>query len=118
MEISANDNYSYVSSEENWSAVYEELDEEISLDKNSIAIAKLKPNKSCGDDYILNEIFIKCKSVLLPLLHIMFSNIFECAYFPDSWSKAFIVPLLKKGDKNNPNNSRGISIVSCFKIIY
>ena len=44
----------------------------------------------------------------------MISNIFECAYFPDSWSKAFIVPLLKKGDKNNPNNSRGISIVSCF----
>ena len=44
----------------------------------------------------------------------MFNNIFECGYFPDSWSKAFIVPLLKKGDKNNPNNCRGISIVSCF----
>ena len=24
------------------------------------------------------------------------------------------MPLLKKGDKNNPNNYRGISIVSCF----
>ena len=42
VEISANDNYSYVSSEENWSAVYEELDEEISLDEISDAIAKLK----------------------------------------------------------------------------
>ena len=30
----------------------------------------------------------------------------------------FIVPLLKKGDKNNPNNYRGISIVSCFGIFF
>ena len=32
----------------------------------------------------------------------MFNNIFECGYFPDAWSKACFVPLLKKGDKNNP----------------
>ena len=99
MEISANDNYSYVSSEENWSAVYEELDEEISLDEISSVIAKLKPNKNCGENYILKEIFKICKSSLLPLFHIMFNNIFECGYLPDAWSKAFFVPLLKKGDK-------------------
>ena len=57
---SANDNYSYVSPEENLFAVYEELDEVISLDEISNVIAKLKPNKSCGEDFILNEIFIKC----------------------------------------------------------
>ena len=58
MEISANDNFS---------ALYEELDEKISLDEISNAIAKFKQNKSGGEDYILNELFIKCKSVLLPL---------------------------------------------------
>ena len=97
VEISANYNYSYVSSEENWSAVYEELDEEISLDEISSAIAKLKQYKNCGENYILKEIFKICKLALLPLFHIMFNNIFECVYLPDAWSKAFIVPLLKKG---------------------
>ena len=58
MEISANDNFS---------ALYEELDEKISLDEISNAIAKFKQNKSGGEDDILNELFIKCKSVLLPL---------------------------------------------------
>ena len=75
MEISALYNFSCVSPEENFSAVCEELDEETGLDEISNAFVKLKPNESCGEDYILKELFIKCKSVLLPLLHIMFNNI-------------------------------------------
>ena len=50
MEISANDNFSCVSPDENFSAEYEELDEEISFDEISNTIAKFKPNKSCDED--------------------------------------------------------------------
>ena len=35
-------------------------------------------------------------------------------YFPESWSKGCIVPIYKKGDQNDTNNYRGITIVSCL----
>lgn len=62
------------------SAVYKDLERKISFDK----------------DYILNELSIKCKHAWLPLLHIMFNNIFECGYFLEAWSKLITV----QGEKN------------------
>lgn len=48
--------------------VYEELDEIISREDILKAINKLKTNKSCSEDLIINDIFIKGKDILLPLL--------------------------------------------------
>ena len=33
-------------------------------------------------------------------------------YFPEKWSEGFIVPLHKKGDVENVNNYRGITLLS------
>ena len=35
-------------------------------------------------------------------------------FFPTSWSSAVIVPVFKKGDTSDPNNYRGISLISCI----
>ena len=93
---------------------YEELDIDISTEEIQTAIKKLKTNKSSGEDCIVNEIFIKCQDRLIPYLHKLFNNIFHSGFYPESWSKSAIIPIYKKGDANDPNNYRGISIVSCF----
>ena len=44
----------------------------------------------------------------------MFYKIFSAGVFPQSWSLGYIVPIYKKGDKNDSNNYRGITLLSNF----
>ena len=94
------------------SAVFEELDGPISKDEIIANIKNLKKGKAHGSDLILNEMLIECKSLLIPILHKLFNNILNTGFFPTSWSSAVIIPIFKKGDKDNVNNYRGISLVS------
>mgnify|MGYP005949918315 CR=1 FL=1 len=50
----------------------------------------------------------------MPVLHKLFNKILMSGLFPDLWTKSCIVPVHKKGDIDDVNNYRGISIVSCF----
>ena len=95
-------------------AAYDELDVEISDNEVENAISYLKRNTSCGEDCLINELFKDCKDVLLPYLSKLFNSIFVSGYFPESWSKGCIVPVYKKGDINDTNNYRGITLVSCL----
>jgi len=38
--------------------------------------------------------------------------------FPDSWRERIVIPLHKKGDKNDVNNYRGITLLSCFSKLF
>ena len=44
----------------------------------------------------------------------MFNKILDLEYFPSVWAIGNVVPVFKKGDKNNANNYRGITIISCL----
>ena len=39
-----------------------------------------------------------------------FNALFEKGIFPTKWTESTVLPLFKKGDVNNPNNYRGISL--------
>ena len=85
---------------------------EIELKK---ALKNLKNNKSTGPDNILNEqiktSFPKMKGIYLKLFNI----ILETGCFPEPWAVGMIVPIFKnKGSKNDPNNYRGITLLSCM----
>ncbi len=54
------------------------------------------------------------KIVLLPIIKRLFNMILETECVPDCWSEGFLVPIFKKGDKEQPTNYRGISITSCL----
>ena len=91
-----------------------ELDDIISMNELKSALKDLKNDKSCGYDNVLNE-FMKyntdlCYTVLLKL----FNTILSSGVFPLEWAIGEIIPLLKKGDINNPDNYRGITIISCM----
>ena len=76
----------------------------------------LKNNKSPSIfDNIINEYLKNAPANLLAVLKLFFNIILDSGIFPDVWSKGVILPLYKnKGDVNDPDNYRGITILSCF----
>ena len=54
------------------------------------------------------------KSYLCPVLAKLFNVVLNSGIFPESWAKGLIVPVYKnKGDRSDPNNYRGITLISC-----
>ena len=78
-------------------------------------IKKLKNKKSAGIDYLLNE-HIKCTATLLmPLYLVLFNKILNTGEIPEEWLTGLIIPIFKKkGSKEDCNNYRGITLLSCL----
>ena len=51
---------------------------------------------------------------MIPLLYRLFNSIFKSGYFLESWCRGCVVPIHKKGDVDNVNNYRGITLLSCM----
>ncbi|VDI30526.1 Hypothetical predicted protein [Mytilus galloprovincialis] len=60
----------------------------------------------------MNEYIIMSKNFIKPVLCKIFNCILTNGDFPELWVKSIIIPVLKKGDFNQPGNFRGISLVS------
>ena len=75
----------------------------------------MKNNKACGGDLILNE-FLKHATVkLMPVFVRIFNIAFHSGIVPDSSSEGYICPIYKnKGNPNDVDNYRGITILSCY----
>jgi hypothetical protein len=95
----------------------EELDVEnelmnrpISREEVVIALRKIKNRKAAGPDGIIGE-FLKTSCEKVVDFFVTFLNaLFDKGIFPDYWCESITFPLYKKGDANNTNNYRGISI--------
>ena len=88
---------------------------EISYNEIENALNKLKNNKACGIDKILNE---HVKYRCLSLKHVyfkLFNLTLDKGIFPKSWSSGIIHPVYKnKGDPTIPSNYRPITLLSCL----
>ena len=92
-----------------------ELNAHITEDEIIKAIKSLKNNKSCGTDLILNEFLKHSCNKMLPIFVKLFNIVFESGIIPELWSVGIMCPIYKnKGDVNNPDNYRGITILSCY----
>jgi len=94
------------------------LDRKISEFEVREAIRKMKSGKAPGLDEISAEFLKSAETIVTPFLTKLFNKLFETGYFPEEWSRSVIVPLFKKGDKNNPANYRGISLLSTVSKIF
>ena len=79
------------------------------------ALKSLKNNKATGPDKIMNEeikgTFREMKDVYLKL----FNLIFDSGCYPVAWAEGLIIPIYKKkGSRNDANNYRGITLISCM----
>ena len=78
-------------------------------------INKLKNNKSCGIDNVINEFIKYSPDSYKSLLTDLFNTILKTGIIPSDWCISFISPIFKnKGSRKDPDNYRGISIISCL----
>ena len=72
-------------------------------------VRKLKNNKSGGSDGLVGELLKYGGSGMIELLHLLFAVIWCEQFVPPQWRESLIV---KKGDKEDPCNYRGITLLS------
>ena len=88
------------------------INEDISLAEVLTARNKLKNKKACGIDNIINEFIKNCPDNVLVLFK-LFNLVLNTGLIPSEWNVGFIIPLYKnKGMANDPNNYRGITLLS------
>lgn len=92
--------------------VVEAVNKPFSAAEISIAIGKLKSNKGVSADLISNEMLKYSKIELRGIIKMLFNKCLEFGIYP--WSSSLTTPLHKKGDKENPDNYRAITLGSCL----
>jgi hypothetical protein len=79
----------------------------------------LKCNKAAGADLLVNEFLRVTRDKLCPMFTKMFNVILSSGVIPEAWTHGLIVPIYKKkGEVTDPNNYRGISLLSCVGKIF
>lgn len=95
-----------------------ELEGEISLNEITWAIKKCKKGKAPGIDGISNEFLKNLPGNWLMYLYIIFNKIIRDGVIPDSWTDIVAKMIHKKGDKNDPENYRQISLVNSIVKVF
>ena len=90
------------------------LDYKISDEELKLATYILKKGKAAGLDCIPNEMITCLLSTKPEIIKKLFNSILLKPTIINKWHVAMIFPIHKKGSKTNPNNYRGISLLSCL----
>jgi hypothetical protein len=90
----------------------------ITIDDVTDALGKAKLNKSPGIDNITNELLKNGGDGLNHSMNQLFRKLIELESTPQEWNKGIIIPIHKKGSKNNLNNYRGITLTSCVSKVF
>ena len=79
------------------------------------AVKRLKNGKPCGEDNIINEKIRAFSENHLDMLAQIFNVVLLSGHIPNDWLIGIIKPIYKnKGDINNPDSYRGITLLSCL----
>ena len=78
----------------------------------------LKSDKACGPDGVPPGIFKIIPAQWIVFLSSCFNNIFISGIYPQEWARARLVPIFKKGNKEEVKNYRGISIMNSIAKFY
>ena len=103
------------SSQDETEANTEVLNVDFTLEEIKFIISKLRNGKSPGLDFLRNEFLRIAPDELVEFIRKFFNFILNSGLIPDVWCKGLIMPLYKnKGDKCDPDNYRGITLLSCL----
>ena len=91
-----------------------DLDYKITTEELHTASKILKNNKSPGLDNVLNEMIRPFVSTYPDILLKLFNSTLHNNSISPDWLLSLINAIHKKGEKDDPNNYRGISVMSCI----
>ena len=93
----------------------QEINMDFTLDELNKNIKLLNNNKASGIDLIKNEFLKNAPQSVLELAVKLFNLILKTGFVPLEWCLGLIIPIYKnKGSANDPNNYRGITLLSCL----
>ena len=52
------------------------------------------------------------------MMCVLFNQSLSAGIFPNEWGKPIIVPIYKRGTKDDPNNFRGMSLLTCISKLF
>ena len=90
----------------------------ISHEEVILALNRLKSGKAAGPDMIVGEMLKYASDDIAPFFVTLFNHMFDHGLYPNNWSESIIIPLYKKGDRNDPGNYRGISLCDISSKVY
>ena len=79
---------------------------------------QINPNKAQGPDGIHGQILKNCAATLAMPLTLLFHQSYNSGQIPSEWKLANVVPIHKKGAKNNVENYRPISLTCLIMKIF
>jgi len=88
------------------------------MEELETTIKALKARKSPGSDGINNELYKHAPKRFFPKFLYFLNVCWIYGDIPEEWRTAIVIPIHKKGDRNNPDNYRGISLLSTGYKIY
>ena len=83
-----------------------------------------RTNKASGVDLIPSELYKtvekdpECKSQFSKNILSMFNKVLNEGICPTDWELCTVVPIFKKGDQFDPNNYRGIALISTMQKLF
>lgn len=96
----------------------EELDMEFTYAELRSAIFSQKNNKAPGMDNIPCEILKASYDLISPFLLNLYNRIYNTGEYPHAWGDGIITPIFKKGDVNEAQNYRGITLINVLAKTY
>ena len=81
-------------------------------------IRSLDINKAHGHDDISVRMVKICDDSIKKPLSIIYKNCIKTGIYPNAWKKSNIVPVHKKGDKQNVNNYRPVLLLPIFGKVF
>ena len=103
---------SYV--EDNCDKYASELDKPFDLSELLKGISTLANNKATSFDRVSNEVLKTAKLVIARPTLQLFNSILSSGIYPSQWKMDILSPIHKSGEKNDPNNFRGVTVSSCY----
>lgn len=96
----------------------DDMNREITPSEVLNSIKDLKRGKAPGPDGLGSDFFMITSPIFIDCLTKTFNSIFTSGKYPLEWTKSMIFPLHKKGNSNNVNNYRGISLLNILGKIF
>ena len=75
-------------------------------------LSNINSNKACGPDSIHGKLLKHCANSLCHPFSLLFTLSYNTGYIPREWKLGNVVPVHKKGSKDNVENYRPISLTS------